>query len=266
MIPLYTRTSWFPVLYQNVHWGSKALLIVDLKIVVVFKDWVSPESTWIFQDVPNKKGRLFTHQEQNNRPKQLHSKRSTPLEPFQGDKYLPCLSLFWTVGSNVGFTMFYQGRVLGVRSAPCVQDFDSERPQPACLQEEMPSPERRTWGKKWEWGWMKGVFLEFLAFWKQTRIMFWRWENCHKCCSVKGSLTCVPWKLQEHVLVSAKKYEGQAPNRWKCLQSNQHVPRELWVLNESCLRSAARSTLRLQIYIICKLYFASSNPYHTLIV
>ena len=105
-----------------------------------------------------------------------------------------------------------QGRALGVRSAPCVQDFDSERPQPACLQEEMPSPERGTWWKKWEWGWMKGVFsgVPFFSE-KKTRLMFWRWENCHKCCSVKVSFTCVPWKVREHLSVSGRNMKDKHP-------------------------------------------------------
>ena len=103
--PMIPRTSWFPVLNL-------------------------PESFRMSQT--KKAGPSLT---KNKTTDQNSGTANTP-HPLQGDKYLPCL-----LSNQPSATC--PGRALGVRSAPCVRDFDSERPQPACLQEEMPSPERR---------------------------------------------------------------------------------------------------------------------------
>lgn len=130
-----SQKGYIPVLRVEslkIPWSKRGMIPGNKNLMVS-----CPESTWIFQDVPNRKGRLFTHQEQNNRPKQRHCLNTPhPRCRVISDKYLPCL-----LSNQPSATC--PGRTLGVRSAPCVQDFDSERPQPACLQEEMPSPERR---------------------------------------------------------------------------------------------------------------------------
>ena len=51
---------------------------------------------------------------------------------------------------------------------PCVQDFDSERPQPACPQEEMPSPEKSNMREEMRMGMDGDFFGRSLLFGKKT--------------------------------------------------------------------------------------------------